>query len=383
MYNDVYYVTVPRWKRGVPSSLATVVMKDNKPVLRPWPSWEMNDYRKGSSALWYVQSMEIDPATGLMWVIDVGRLNIFDAGYEVNGVPKLLLLDMATGQKVHEYLFPDDIASHTQSFLNDIAVDHSRGVAYISEAGTGALITYSLATNTARRYASVHTAVDPTAIIKINGVLYDSIKIPEDGITLDPRQDVLYFCALTGAKLFSVPASALRDFALSNDEITKRVTVVGAKPPSDGLAFASNGRLYYGDLNDNAVYEWDVSKPFASGSKLLVQNNETMQWPDTFAFDGKNNIIFTANKLQHFFSGTMVFPDPAKPATLAIKNFYIVRVNIGANSYLDRVPVVNHPEKCTLNVALRAIDPVYVFGTLLLGVILVLLVLRNAPAPKQ
>lgn len=45
---------------------------DGKPLLQPYPSWEMqtiNNY----SALQYVQSMEVD-TQGRMWILDTGRV---------------------------------------------------------------------------------------------------------------------------------------------------------------------------------------------------------------------------------------------------------------------------------------------------------------------
>jgi hypothetical protein len=40
------------------------------------------------------------------------------------------------------YTFPDAVAPHNASFLNDIVVDGVNGFAYISEAGTGAIVKF-------------------------------------------------------------------------------------------------------------------------------------------------------------------------------------------------------------------------------------------------
>ena len=74
------------------------------------------------------------------------------------GAPKLWIWDIEAHRLVHEYVFPDHIASHATSFLNDIFVDDVRNVAYISEtSGSGALLVYDYAKDTARQsHHSLH-----------------------------------------------------------------------------------------------------------------------------------------------------------------------------------------------------------------------------------
>ena len=77
VYNDKVYVTTPRLKTGVPSTL-NVIVENQQPgntsvqyVLRPFPSWDMQAWND-CNALQLVQSMEIDVNTGYMWIIDTG-----------------------------------------------------------------------------------------------------------------------------------------------------------------------------------------------------------------------------------------------------------------------------------------------------------------------
>jgi len=37
----------------------------------------------------------------------------------------------------------------------------------------------------------------------------------------------------------------------------------------------------------------------------LYNNSQTMQWVDTFGWGGPGQLIFTSNRLQQFFAGTL------------------------------------------------------------------------------
>lgn len=51
------------------------------------------------------------------------------------GSIKLAIYDSISGDLIQMYRFPPDQASLSNSFLNDIMVDHKAGVAYISDSG--------------------------------------------------------------------------------------------------------------------------------------------------------------------------------------------------------------------------------------------------------
>ena len=253
LWGDDIYVTVPRWRPGVPSTLnkvvrtyhlchllprfgrckrhlprqfglvclagcsscvpcAHAVSANGSAVLQPFPSWDWNDQTDPAKIV-YVQSMEIDPK-GYMWILDVGRvsarlplsacsrcavlisprmllhvqLNIFgsDPSQIVNYAPKLLICDLATGNMVRTFVFPDAVAPYNSSFLNDIVLDTVNGVAYISDTGNvGGIVVYDFKSNSARRFGGDATQQhDPAFTISINGVTYPGITTNEDGIAL-------------------------------------------------------------------------------------------------------------------------------------------------------------------------------------------------------
>jgi hypothetical protein len=357
LLQGVTYVTVPRWREGVPATLNTVVPNPNTTagapphVLRPYPSWAANDFRN-LSALQYIQSMEIDPL-GRMWTLDVGRRNIF-APQPVNGAPKLVVYDLQRSAAVlRQFVFPYDVAPWDGSFLNDIAVDTTSGYAYISDTfGEGGVVVYDWNLNRARRFTGPSTRSEAPAVpIVIHNYTF-GVDGPSDGIALSvDRQTVYarphlcfpilgahesfclvflccvdsYFCSIRGVYLHSIPSSALTDWSLSTDDLNSRVVTLGPKlSQSDGLAIDAKGVMYFGLLSMSGLALWDTAKPFTTASQTVVAVDPVaLDWIDTFAFDGQNGLLFSSNRLALYFNNTMDWSGASGP------NMRIFRYEIG------------------------------------------------------
>ena len=148
VWDERIYLTIPRWRQGVPATLVSLpydpAMKYpvEKP-LQPYPSWEMNELGN-CEVIQYVQSMEIDPY-GRMWVVDVGRVNIFETP-DNKCHPKLVLIELKTGTILKNHTFQTDVAGWDSSFLNDIVVGCKSETdcwAYISDAMGAKIVVYN------------------------------------------------------------------------------------------------------------------------------------------------------------------------------------------------------------------------------------------------
>jgi hypothetical protein len=267
--------------------------------------------------------MEID-TRGWMWILDVARINLEGTGY-----PKLIIWDINKNCSIRKYYFPDSILPHGGSFANDIVVDETGGFAYISDTwGSGGLVVYDFTHNSARRFDNDPTlAGNASNLIVINGKPYPIVS-PSDGIALSSDLMTLYYCALSKQYLYSVAIFLLQDFNIPNQVISNYIQAVGVKGYSDGMTYDNAGRLYFGDLQENGVKVWDTSEPLSS-AMTLVRNNDTMQWPDTFAWDNSGYLYFVSNKLEKFLFGQMVFDGDDG------QNFRIWRIFVNAKSYLS------------------------------------------------
>ena len=319
VFGDTVYVTVPRWKNGVPSSLNTLVRNPGGDIImQPFPSWDMN--KKGDcSAIQYAQSMEIDPNTGFMWIIDTGRLNLFGSPENLCS-PKIVILDIATNSVVRAYEFPDNVVSSTSNFLNDIILDYVDGearFAYISDAaGDGKICVYD--------YAMDESYFFEDDSMK-SGVA--SSIAPVDGIAMSHDFLYVYYSPLGSLSLFAVPTSMLRD---KTSDISGRVTTVGAKSSgSDGM-MCGRRSLFYSGLDDDSVYKVTVESEgdyvSMATEERVIWDSEQVQWPDTFGFNG-TDLWFVANKISQFQSKSMDFSG-------SDVNMYIWKLGVGEHGYL-------------------------------------------------
>lgn len=326
------FVTVPRWLPGVPGTLNEVVMQGPAaPILAPWPSREAQD-PTDCSKIQYVQSMEIDP-DGIMWVVDVGRKYFNDADAADNTCPpKIVLIDVVSDEILETYEFPSDVAPYTGSFLNDIAVDFQRQVGYISDTGnnytdSGAVVVYDRHANSSRRFEDPRSTYAENATFMIHGDANSGV--PADGIALHPDGELLFYSALSGYHLYSVPTSFLRDHSKTDAEIAAAVKDYGPKPSnSDGMGFGADGSLFFGGLTTDSVYRWDPATENASEAEILATDHDQLWWVDTFAFDNAGNLLLTSNKLNGFFGHELDLTGASGG------NFRIISMPVGTNSYM-------------------------------------------------
>ena len=61
---------------------------------------------------------------------------------------------------------------------------------------------------------------------------------------------------------------------------------------------------------------------------LLIEDEEELQWVDTFGFDGKGGLIFVTNRL-------FLFPTSYDFTGASGANFRIISCDIGQGSYMD------------------------------------------------
>ncbi|XP_069114662.1 protein yellow-like [Argopecten irradians] len=321
------YVSVPRWKPGVPSTLnklKTNPINSEDTILEPYPNWEMQTLGK-CGALQYVQSMEIDPNTGHMWIIDTGRINILTPHSQNLCPAKLVIYDIRNNQIIHVYEFPDNVVSRTTNFMNDIVIDYVNGVAsfaYITDTYDAKLYVYDVKKDTSYFFKHSSMEFEPgTETIHV-GQNYMITTANIDGISISFDFRFLYFCAMNGYSLYRVSTAQLRNqSAVFSAERIGRKTYL-----TDGMVFTDRA-LYFGGLTTNSVYKWPTNpnNQRAFNQQLVISNKTSLRWVDTFAIDSQN-LWLVANGLDGYV---------IERKNLTQANIFVWRIPIGENGYLS------------------------------------------------
>lgn len=319
------FVSTPRWMNaGIPATLSKLVEVDGETRLQPYPSLAAHG--------------TVDPANiqnVLGFVIEGDTLYALDKG-DVAGrdetpatAQKIVIIDMTTGEITDRIVIPHDLSNPAENFLNDLAVDTDRGVAYISDSGnrsapdnqTGILVV-DLASKSIRRVLNAHDSTDndPSVLLTVGGDLVfpdNPLQIGINGIGLSPDGETLYWSQTTGLDFHAIPTAVLRNPDSTDAEIEGAVRNLGQfGGNSDGISVGRDGKVYITDLTNGAIKVYD---PETDGFSTLIEDARII-WPDTVDVvpDGKS-LVFTSNRLHRAFGGVLAF----EPGTL---NFEIWRV---------------------------------------------------------
>lgn len=364
------YLTVPRWKSGVPVTLgvtsATVVNGNTAPKLEAFPNWDMQEVGD-CNAFQLVQSMEIDPK-GRMWVLDSGKMSPLSVEVKITCPPRLVILDLENnGEILRTYEFPPQVARHGTAHLNDIVLDHEDGgMAYITDSDREdpGIIVYSLGNNTSWKVRHDSMKAKPEAVRFMVSKNLINMPISVDGIALSPasvEDRQVYYSPLSSFHLYSIPTSVLKSNLSNVDEHVKEL---GKKiSQTDGMMMSAKGALYFGLLADDAVAMWDTKQSFTTGQRVISRDHERMQWPDTFAFDENGNFYCVTNSLQNILTNRV---------NTSVPNYRIVRAKTAVKSYqyLEDGTAPEQPEIPT-SVANRISLAVATVSTILLAFVVV------------
>jgi sugar lactone lactonase YvrE len=189
--------------------------------------------------------------------------------------------------------------------LDDLAVDRNADTIYIADPAGGAnaaLIVVDLITGEARRVLEGHRSVIPEEIdlvidgrpVQVTGAdgTATPLRVGISPIALDDRDEWLYFGPMHGKTLYRVRTHALRDPALTAEQLGAAVEVYAERPITDGIAIDEVGYIYLGDLAANAIGVIDRGRSYRQ-----LARRPDLSWVAAFSFGPDGYYYVVVNQL--------------------------------------------------------------------------------------
>ncbi|XP_044730756.1 protein yellow [Chrysoperla carnea] len=324
VYENRLFVTVPRWKDGVPASLTYIHLNDTSkdPKLNPFPNWSAHKLPKSIN---YNDSTDIteDPPEivspfrvradkyGRLWVLDTGVANLLGNDTVVYTSTQLLIYNLRNDNLLRRYVLPSDQV-HKNSFFANIAVedtDYDDTYAYLGDLSSPGLVIYSFKTGTSWRITHHYFHIDPLAgDFNVNGLKFQwtdalfglALSAPDtDGFS------TLYFHPMASTNEFAVSTRILRNETAAGNSFHE-FKLLGNRGPNGQSAVSfldkNSSVLFYSLVNLNAVACWRTSNPSYTmeSQGRIFMSNVTMVYANDIKVDMLGNLWVLSNRLPQF-----------------------------------------------------------------------------------
>uniref|UniRef100_A0A8D7ZYI9 Protein yellow n=2 Tax=Culex pipiens TaxID=7175 RepID=A0A8D7ZYI9_CULPI len=321
VYKKRLFLTLPRWKPGIPASLAYININDTttqSPKLRPYPSWNAHRQMGDEEAPEIVSPFRIRAdRCGRLWVLDTGVSDLLGET-KVLAPTSLLVYDLHNDNLLRRFKFPADHIKES-SFYANIAVedtDCDDTFAYAADLGAPGLVVYSWKLQESWRVQHHFFHPDPLAgNYTITGISFQW----DDGlfgIALSrPQSDgfaTLYFHPLSSTNEFSVSTRILRNQTLAtSDKIYREFKVLGSRGPNGqaGVAFLDQktGVIFYALPNLNAVTCWKTSNRAYTIKSLgrVYMSVTDMVFPNDVKVDDESNLWVLSDRLHQYMYSSL------------------------------------------------------------------------------
>ena len=242
-----------------------------------------------------VQSVVADATNDALWVLDAGKRSKQD---QATSEPKLFMVDLSNNEILRIYNLPSGIAL-PDSMMADFRVDNARGVAYITDSGHGGIIVLDLNTGNAWRAL---TDI-PEVRARLQAIYFPTGLFSElgdcNGLELSKDKKLLYFSALGGDILYSVPTATLLDQSLSVAQRQEQIQAINVQNvPTDGMVFLDDA-LYMGALSSEGIWEFFLDEPNITEAGAILNLGVDIRWADSFARAADNSLYFTTSAFNY------------------------------------------------------------------------------------
>lgn len=248
IHKDDVFVCLPRYKPGVPVTLAKVGIRQRgcEAVLTPFPCWSSQE-EGDPNAFQSVVDIYMDE-NNLLWVLDTGVVNSMEQPIR-KSPPKVIALNVHNGKKVKTLDLCGLVAkaSRLQYLVVEYAPD-GRPFVYISDAATRSILVYDVAGNKGYR------VVLPKAVCNNRrDVLYIAL-LHKNGC----NNNYLVLTYLSGTRVFQIRTDYLR-----TGHAAGKIQDLGTKGGKIIILGTDLGSaLFFRYEGKSEIYRWNVSPCF-------------------------------------------------------------------------------------------------------------------------
>ncbi|XP_041976715.1 protein yellow-like [Aricia agestis] len=318
-WKNKLFVTVPRWKSGVVSSLNYVDIDGAKDQpLKPYPSLKDNyveDTAKeipSNSSIVSVFRVFVD-ACDRLWVMDSGLADILGSPNQITG-PSIVIFDLNTDKLLHRYYLKVTDMKEDSFFANIIVdVDNAtcdNAFAYIPDLGGYGVVVYSLKQDDSWRVSHHYFHFEPLAgSFNVSGIEFhwtDGVF----GLALsEPRENgyrTMFFHAFASTKEFCVSTELLRNYThIDKNEAFHDFKLLGDRgegtQASASFYDISTNVLFYTQVNRDGIGCWNSNKPYTpENNPLLFSDAELYEFPNDLKVDDEGTLWLLTDKLPRF-----------------------------------------------------------------------------------
>lgn len=296
------FANFPRWRESVKHSVVEV-HEDGSSV--PYPNNAWNAWKPGASVSdsIFVAVQSVVAHKNKLYVLDT-RNSLWQG---VLDAPRIFVFNLDSNALEDIYILQKE-SYKPNSYTNDLRIDEELNTIFITDSNHGAIIVLNMNTKSSKRVLDNHYSTRAeTDHLTINGKKWGGKPVHSDGIALNTKNKRLYYHALTGYTLYSVPLAAL--VTASEKDLEKQVRNEGKTSAPDGMIFDDKGNLYFADLEHNKI---NYLTP--DGQTRTLLSGKQVKWADTFSIyngflyytnsrinetgNGVDTLIFTINKVK-------------------------------------------------------------------------------------
>ncbi|CAO1395766.1 unnamed protein product [Diamesa tonsa] len=326
IWNNKIFVTLPRWRNGIPSTLNYFTMSnDQSPLLNPYPNWELNELpnenfqtndgqtdfgEANNPRLLSVFGLKVDECDRL-WMTDSGLVNVLESPRQY-APTSVVIYDLKTNKLIRRFIIPESQVKD-DSFFPNIYVDSVKGncdnsFAYITDVYGYALVVYDYKNNKSWRVKHNYFHFDPVMgnmdVDDVNFQWHDGIF----GLALGRLQNrngdrTVYFHAMISSNEFTVSNRVLKNETYStSSESFNEFKLLGCRGPNSQSSIEvfhpETDVIFYTQINKDAIGCWNIKKNYEMDTQGLVDSDShTLVFPNDLKIDRYGNLYVLSNKL--------------------------------------------------------------------------------------